>query len=85
MDSLIYLVVIFGALFVIFSMIIISKLENKGVKINYLLIRFLIPSYVSKYREITKKEHGRTGILFYLWIASINIALLCFLVYLVNA
>jgi hypothetical protein len=35
---------------------------------------------VETYRHLTKKETGRIGEMFYTWIISVNIALLCFVI-----
>ena len=62
---------------VIFSMIIVHELSKRGVKINILWLRLLIIKYVNQYKRITQAETGKTGSLFYLWIFSINAALVC--------
>ncbi len=46
---------------------------------SFLLINLYIFRYVSQYREITKKENGQIGPLYYLWIISINVVLVCVL------
>lgn len=61
--------------FTVSSMMMVSYISQNGEKINYVWIRFMIFSYMSKYREITRKLTGRTGKLFYLGIISINLAL----------
>lgn len=43
---------------------------------SFLLVNFYIFKFVSKYKKITKSETRRIGPLFYLWVISINIALL---------
>jgi hypothetical protein len=52
------------------------EVSKRGVKVNFLLIRLYILKYMHQYRELTKKETGRTGPLFYPCIVSINLALL---------
>jgi hypothetical protein len=44
--------------------------------VSFLFLRILIPKYASQYKEITLKETGKVGPLFYHWIISINIALI---------
>lgn len=61
--------------YVVSSIIIYSELKKKNVKVNFIFIRFMIIPYANKYKEITKKETGRVGSLFYHWVISINIAL----------
>lgn len=43
---------------------------------SFLLINFMIFKYINRYKQITQAETHRTGPLFYLWIISINIALI---------
>lgn len=61
---------------VLVNILIYDALQKRNFKMNFLLWRLLAPKYASQYREITRKETGRTGPLFYHWIASINVALL---------
>jgi hypothetical protein len=61
---------------VVLSIIITARLQKRGVKINYFLIRLLIPKYVHQYRAITLEEQGTVDGLFYGWIISINAALI---------
>ena len=68
---------VFGICFVAVSMMIVHKLIKWNVKINFLLLRFLIPRYAFQYKKMSQKENGRVGPLFYGWIISINLALLC--------
>jgi hypothetical protein len=58
-------------------------LEKKGVKINYFLWRIYIIKYIDQYREITLKETGQVGGLYYHafvpYIIAFGLALLVFL------
>jgi hypothetical protein len=54
---------------------IVSFIQQRGVKINWFLIKLYMPRYVSKYREITMRESGRPGPLFYPFIIFMNITL----------
>jgi hypothetical protein len=47
---------------------------------SFLFLNLFIFKYICEYRALTKKENGRVGYLFYLYIVSINIALICFIV-----
>ena len=60
---------------IVFGIMIVNYLSKHGVKINYFLIRLLIPKYVGQYRTLTREETGKTGNLFYAWIISINLTL----------
>jgi hypothetical protein len=57
------------------TMMIYETLRRRSLKVSFILLRWLAPKYASQYREITRKETGRTGPLFYHWIVSINTAL----------
>lgn len=71
------LAVVFLIVFVISSIAIIDFLSKRGVKINYVLLRLMIIPYADQYRKLTKKENGKTGKLYYLWLGSVNLALVC--------
>ena len=72
-----------AVVFTVTSILIAAALEKRGVKINFLLIRFLIPKYAHEYKSITKQETGKSGPLFYWWVLSINLALVSFFVALI--
>jgi hypothetical protein len=76
-DILFGLAIFFVICFVVFSILIVAALDKRNIKINFLWIRFLIFKYVNQYRKITLEENGKVGSLFYLWIFSINLALVC--------
>lgn len=66
---------IFCALFnVVITMIIISELQKRKVKINFFLLRLFIPKYVHQYKKITLEETGKVGRLYYWFVGSINLA-----------
>ena len=69
------------AWYVVTSIMICGALQKRGIKINYLMLRMLTIKYASQYKEITLKETGNVGPLFYHWIISINIALVFFILY----
>lgn len=83
MNILILLMLLFAVVFVIISILIVRELAKRNIKINILFLRFLLPKYVHDYKIITEKEKGKPGPLFYPWIVSINLALLCFILFLV--
>ncbi len=60
---------------VIVTMIIISKLSRRGVKINVIFLRLLFPKYVHQYKKLVTQETGKESPLYYLWLVSINLAL----------
>ncbi len=53
----------------------VSFIQQRGVKINWFLIKLYMPRYVGKYREITIRETERPGALFYRFVISMNLAL----------
>lgn len=60
---------------VVATIMIYQALQNRSVKVSFLLLRLMAPKYASQYRKMTKEETGKTGPLFYHWIVSINAAL----------
>ena len=58
------------------SVLIISFVSKRGIKINYLLLRIYIYKYVNQYRKITIEETGKVGPLFYSFITSFILALI---------
>jgi len=73
-----------AVVFTVTLIMIAAALDKRGVKINFLLIRFLIPKYAHQYKTITKQETGKTGPLFFWWVSSINLALVSFIVALIT-
>jgi hypothetical protein len=71
------------ALGVIFSMMIVSEVSKRGVKINYFLLRILIFKYVSQYKQLTTKETGRIGPLYYPCVVSYQLALIFGVVFII--
>ncbi len=61
--------------FVTSTILIYDALRRRNVKVSFIFLRFLSLKYASQYKEITLKETGRVGPLFYHWIISINITL----------
>ena len=68
---------------VVSSMMIVSRLRDRGIKINFFLLRILIIRYAAQYRAITREETGRTGPWFYSFVVAMNLALVCAVVGLV--
>ena len=59
--------------YVVATMLIYENLRRRGEKVSFFWLRVLAPFYASKYRELTRKETGKTGGLFYQWVVSINL------------
>ncbi len=80
MDFSTFLIVLaFGGVManVLASILIVTELQKRGITINFIFLKMYIIKYAHQYKEITKKETGRAAPLFYLWIVSINVALVC--------
>ena len=74
MSVLIVLMVACALYSVVASILIVRYLQNRGVKINYLLIRLMIIKYLSQYRELTRQETGSVGPLFYHYVVPLLVA-----------
>lgn len=55
---------------VVSSIMIVSFLSNRGIKINYFLLRLLLPKYVDQYKKIMIEKSGRPGSLYYTFVVS---------------
>ena len=60
---------------VVSSIVIVSYLSNRGVKINYVLIKLFIIKYVHQYRLMTTAERGAPGFWYYSYVGSMFLAL----------
>jgi len=61
---------------VVASILICIELGKRGIKVNFVFIKALIPWYAHRYKNVTLQETGQVGPLFYHWLVSINGALL---------
>ena len=61
--------------YIVASILIYENLRRRGEKVSFLWLRAMAPIYASRYRKLTKQETGRTGMLFYHWVVSVNLAL----------
>lgn len=64
-----------AAIYVVFSMLIVHELQKRNVKINFFFLRLFLLKYANQYKEMTRRETGKVGPLFYGWLVSINAAL----------
>ncbi len=67
---------------IVFSMMIVHEVSKRGVKINFFLLRLLIIKYIHQYKQLTKKESGKVGPLYYPCILSYQAALVFAVTYL---
>ncbi len=58
------------------AMMIVYALQRRGVRINWLWLRWLIVSrYLGQYRDLTRRETGRTGPWFHAYVYGMILAL----------
>ena len=74
-NALLILALVFVGLFVILSIMIVHELSKRGVKINFILLRLYIIKYIHEYKQLTLKEKGKIGPLYYPCIVSVSLAL----------
>ena len=75
MSPLIPLILVAATWHVVASIMVVQNLRRRGLPVNFLLIRLLLPKYLNQYRGITTRETGHCGSLFYHAVISILIAL----------
>jgi hypothetical protein len=68
---------------IVFSMMIVREVSKRGVKINYVLLRLYIIKYIDQYKELTRKETGKAGPLYYPCVGSYVTALAFAIIYLI--
>lgn len=77
------LILVSVGLGVVFSMMIVKEVSRRGVKANFALLRLYIIKYIDQYRQLTRKETGKVGPLYYPCIGSYIMALVFAIVYLI--
>jgi hypothetical protein len=55
-------------------MLITADLDRRGVKTSVPLLRWYFFRNLGLYREVTRRETGTVGALFYVFVVSINLA-----------
>jgi hypothetical protein len=85
MSALLITLGVFSIIVYIWSTIMIySFLKDRNEKMqNFIFINLFVFRYVKSYKTITKNETGKIGYLYYLWLFTINLALLCFVLLMV--
>ena len=61
--------------YVVSTVMIYGYLKEKGEKVSFIWLRLFMISYANRYKNKTKNETGKVGYLFYVWIISVNAAL----------
>lgn len=62
------------------TMLVYYSLRRRQFPVSFFWLRVAILKYLDQYREVTRQESGRTGSLYYQWLASINLVWVLFLV-----
>jgi len=75
-NILLILTILSGLAAVISALLITGVLQKREIPVNWLFVRPLIFKYIGQYREITRKETGKTGPLFYFYVICMNVALI---------
>lgn len=68
---------------VVFSIMIVREVSQRGIKINYVLLRLYIIKYIDQYKQLTLKETGKVGPLYYPCVVSYVTALAFAIIYLI--
>jgi hypothetical protein len=68
---------------IVFSMMIVKEVSKRGVKINFVLLRLYIIKYIDQYQQLTRKETGKVGPLYYPCVGSYIMALVFGIIYLI--
>jgi hypothetical protein len=68
---------------VVFSMMIVHEVSKRGAKINFVLLRLYLIKYIDQYKQLTLKETGKVGPLYYPCVVSYAAALVLAIIYLI--
>jgi len=79
-STLIIIAAVSVVLYITSTIMIFDYLRKAGERGSFLWIRFAMIPNVNKYKKITNEKTGKTGPLYYIWIASINLALICVII-----
>jgi len=79
-DILAFVSVVLG---VVFSLMIVHEVSKRGVKINFILLKLHLIKYICQYKQLTRKERGKVGRLYYLCVGSYVMALAFVIIYLI--
>jgi len=78
MSTALLIVAILSALWGVVDAIQIAiALDRRGIRVNVFLFRVFFFRYLSQYKSITRRETGRVGSLYYSYVVSMNLALVC--------
>ena len=75
-SNILLAIAVISALWSVASTVAIAQaVQNRGLKVNWIFLKVMIFKYLGQYRDITRKETGRTGLWFYSFVISANLAL----------
>jgi hypothetical protein len=77
------LLLVSAGLGVVFSMMIVREVSKRGVKISFFWLRLYIIKYIHQYHQLTRKETGKVGPLYYPCVVSYIMALVFAIIYLI--
>lgn len=85
METILLIIGLAGVIVYIASAILIFDYVNERIqkRRHFAFINLFIYSYVKHYKKMTREETGKIGRFFYFWLLSINLALLCFILFLI--
>ena len=78
MDPAIFFAVIAGIAIVwhiVSGAMIVNELMKRKQKIQFIIIKLMLPVYAHRYKKITLEETGKVGSLFYQYVIAANVAL----------
>lgn len=78
-STLIVIAAISVVLYIASTIMIYDYLKIAGEKVSFLWLRMFMIKNAGRYKELSREKSGKTGYLYYIWIASINLALICFI------
>ena len=62
---------------VVDSILMVVALDKRGMPVNMVRFRLFFFRYLGQYRRMTLDETGKVGSLFYSFVISMNLALVC--------
>lgn len=73
-NVLLFLAAVCGVCSVVSAVLVAKAMERFGIKTPFPFIGVLVFRNLHMYQEVTRKETGRTGPLFYTYVVPINLA-----------
>jgi hypothetical protein len=64
-------------------MMIVREVSKRGVKVSFVWLRLYVIKYIHQYQQLTRKETGKVGPLYYPCVVSYIMALVFVIIYLI--